>query len=295
MSVARIRHRLPLAAALVGGAGAVGAAPAAAAVSATVTTNPGFTLSVRAKPTSASKKVGRVADGQRVTIVCQARGQRVTGKLGTSRLWDRLSTGGFVSDTYVKTGSDGRVAPNCGSTPSTPTTPTTPTTPAPSGFPKDVTSAPDVARYDDAGPYNGGKGCTKGFTPGAKRLQGWLRANFGPATIQGFSCRPNTASPSKTSIHGVGRASDWFKNASKASDRAIVSRFIARMTANGAAQARAMGVQYFIWNRKQYSVRGKGILVRSYSGPNPHTDHVHIEQNIAGSKLQTSYWKLAAR
>jgi hypothetical protein len=33
--------------------------------------------------------------------------------------------------------------------------------------------------------------------------------------------------------------------------------------------------------------------VSRYGGPNPHTDHVHIEQNLAGSKLQTSYWKLA--
>lgn len=86
-------------------------------------------------------------------------------------------------------------------------------TPAPApapgagGFPRDVREAPDPARYDDAGPYHNGRGCTKGFTPGAKRLQAWLRANWGPATIQGFSCRRNTASRSKrASTASVARA-----------------------------------------------------------------------------------------
>jgi len=65
------------------------------------------------------------------------------------------------------------------------------------------------------------------------------------------------------------------------------------MSANGAAMARAMGVQYWIWNRQQYSVKGNSVARSRYTGPNPHTDHVHIEQNLAGSKLQTSYWRLA--
>lgn len=176
----------------------------------------------------------------------------------------------------------------------TPTPTPTPTpAPAPNGFPKDVTSAPDAARYDDAALYNGGKNCTGGFTAGAKRLQAWLRANYGAATIQGYNCRPNTADTKRTSIHGVGRASDWFRSAKNAKRRAQVASFTARMTANGAAMARAMGVQYWIWNKKQYSVRGTSVLVRSYGGPNPHTDHVHIEINLAGSKLQTSYWRQA--
>jgi len=168
-----------------------------------------------------------------------------------------------------------------------------PPAPAAAGFPPDVTSAPDRAHYDDAASWNGGRNCTRGFTPGAKRMQDWIRANYGPATIQGYFCRRNTANPSKTSIHGVGRASDWFRNAGNATQAAQVANFIQRMSANGAAMARAMGVQYWIWNKQQYSVRGTSVLPRSYTGPSPHTDHVHIEQNLAGSKLQTSYWRLA--
>ena len=50
-------------------------------------------------------------------IVCQTRGEKVTGKFGTSRLWDLVAIGNgrgvYVTDTYVFTGSDGRVAPDC--------------------------------------------------------------------------------------------------------------------------------------------------------------------------------------
>jgi hypothetical protein len=175
--------------------------------------------------------------------------------------------------------------------PPPPTPPTTP--PGPNGFPKDVTSAPDKARYDDAASWSGGKNCSGGFTKGAKRLQDWLRANWGAAKIGGYNCRPNTANRSKTSIHGVGRASDWHRDARNPTHAAQVASFIQRMSANGAAMARAMGVQYWIWNKQQYSVRGTAVVRRRYGGPNPHTDHVHVEQNLAGSKLQTSYWRLA--
>jgi len=37
------------------------------------------------------------------------------------------------------------------------------------------------------------------------------------------------------------------------------------------------------------------VVRSSYGGPNPHTDHVHIEMNIAGSRLRTSYWRRAGR
>jgi hypothetical protein len=194
-------------------------------------------------------------------------------------------------------GSGGATTPPPTPPPAPPPAPVPAPAPAPppalNGFPKDVTSAPDKAHYDDAGSWSGGKNCTGGFTRGAKRLQEWLRANWGAATIQGYNCRPNTADRTKTSIHGVGRASDWYRDAGNAKHRAQVASFIKRMSANGAAMARAMGVQYWIWNRQQYSVRGTSVLRRSYGGPNPHTNHVHIEQNIAGSKLQTSYWRLA--
>jgi GH24 family phage-related lysozyme (muramidase) len=59
-----------------------------------------------------------LANGTRLSITCQTTGPRVSGTFGASTLWDRAvaSDGqilGFVSDAYVQTGSDGRVAPEC--------------------------------------------------------------------------------------------------------------------------------------------------------------------------------------
>lgn len=72
----------------------------------------GAPLTIRAAATTASAAVGSVANGAQVTITCQKRGQSVTGTYGTSTLWDKIN-GGYVSDAYVSTGSDGQVAPTC--------------------------------------------------------------------------------------------------------------------------------------------------------------------------------------
>ncbi|MBP2181187.1 hypothetical protein [Amycolatopsis magusensis] len=92
----------------------VNAAPALAAAPGTVQTA-GDPLNVRRAPTTAATVVRTVANGAAVSIDCQTTGPSVTGPLGTSTLWDYIpALGGYISDTYVKTGSDGRIAPDCG-------------------------------------------------------------------------------------------------------------------------------------------------------------------------------------
>ena len=88
----------------------------------------GQALTVRAEPTSESEAVGRRANGVTITIVCQTRGQSVAGTYGTTRIWDKLTSGGFVSDAFIHTGSDGLVAPLCkgSETPANPPTSSTP-------------------------------------------------------------------------------------------------------------------------------------------------------------------------
>lgn len=73
----------------------------------------GGPLNVRSGPGTGYAIVGTVNDGQKVTIYCQKNGETVTGTYGTTKLWDRIGSGRFVSDAYVHTGSDGRVAPWC--------------------------------------------------------------------------------------------------------------------------------------------------------------------------------------
>ncbi|HEY5920038.1 MAG TPA: hypothetical protein VIV11_00145 [Kofleriaceae bacterium] len=72
----------------------------------------GAALTIRAAATRSSTAIGSVSDGSYVTIKCQKYGESVTGTYGTTKLWDKIGTG-YISDAYVATGSDGRVAPLC--------------------------------------------------------------------------------------------------------------------------------------------------------------------------------------
>jgi len=69
-------------------------------------------LTIRSGPSTGASSVGSVADGATVNISCQKHGSQVTGTYGTTTLWDFIGTG-YVSDAYVKTGSDGQIAPTC--------------------------------------------------------------------------------------------------------------------------------------------------------------------------------------
>jgi cell wall-associated NlpC family hydrolase len=97
---------------LVAGGLALAGATAASAASGTVNTA-GTALTVRSGPGTGYTSVGTVADGAAVTISCQTAGTSVTGTYGTTTIWDKIGDGRFVSDAYVFTGSDGRVAPDC--------------------------------------------------------------------------------------------------------------------------------------------------------------------------------------
>ncbi|GHJ34727.1 SH3 domain-containing protein [Streptomyces sp. TS71-3] len=70
-------------------------------------------VNVRSGPGTSYRKVGTVSAGSLVAISCQTPGQNIVGPLGTSNIWDRIGSGRYVSDTYVRTGSDGFVAPRC--------------------------------------------------------------------------------------------------------------------------------------------------------------------------------------
>ena len=72
----------------------------------------GSRLTIRKGASTNTEAIGTVGDGQVVTITCQKFGQTINGTYGSSSLWDDIGPG-FVSDAYVLTGSDGRVAPLC--------------------------------------------------------------------------------------------------------------------------------------------------------------------------------------
>jgi len=78
-----------------------------------VSVNPSTTLGVRHVPKQNARQFRQLKNGARVGIICQTTGSKVTGTFGTSRIWNKLSGGGYASDAYIRTGSDKRVAPNC--------------------------------------------------------------------------------------------------------------------------------------------------------------------------------------
>ncbi|MEV4056390.1 hypothetical protein AB0J55_34745 [Amycolatopsis sp. NPDC049688] len=100
--------------AAVGALLAGGAVEASASAGGTVKTA-GDPLNVRRAPTASATAVKTVANGATVAIDCQVTGSSVTGTYGTSTLWDYVpALGGYISDTYVYTNSDTRIAPDCG-------------------------------------------------------------------------------------------------------------------------------------------------------------------------------------
>ncbi len=98
-------------------AGISSSTPASAASATGTVHTSGIDLNVRSTPSTGASVVGSVADGAQITIDCQTYGSSVSGTYGTSDIWDHLpAKGGYVSDTYVYTGSDTMVAPLCSGT-----------------------------------------------------------------------------------------------------------------------------------------------------------------------------------
>ena len=99
-----------------------------------------------------------------------------------------------------------------------------------------------------------------------------------------------------TSEHKEGRAWDWGMNANSATDRRKVQRVMDWLLAtdgagNRYAMARRLGLMYIIWNRQMFRLYRPEAGWQAYSGPAPHTDHVHFSFTRAGGAGTTSYWR----
>ncbi|HEV2772832.1 MAG TPA: M15 family metallopeptidase [Thermoleophilaceae bacterium] len=138
-----------------------------------------------------------------------------------------------------------------------------------------------------------GTACASGPQPGARALVAELGRRFG-GRGEIFACRP-VRGGSRLSLHGEGRAVDWFRNASDPAQAAEAQRIIDWLLGRDAqgnehALARRMGIQEVIWNRRIWTARRHAEGWRPYGGVNPHTDHLHIGMNWPGARMQTSYW-----
>ena len=74
----------------------------------------GGVYNLRSGPGTSYDKVGQLGGDAPVTIVCQEpNGEAITGPYGTTRIWDKLSSGAWITDAYVYTGSNSLVAKRC--------------------------------------------------------------------------------------------------------------------------------------------------------------------------------------
>ncbi len=128
---------------------------------------------------------------------------------------------------------------------------------------------PNVAThgsYTGGGPWNGGKSCAGGHTTYAQALSQEISSRFG-AKVQGYACRQNTANASELSVHGTGRALDIFATGSEGTK---IADWLVQ-------NSQSLGIQFVIWSRTKWN-RTKGAA--PYTGPNPHTDHIHAEIGV---------------
>lgn len=109
------RRSAMLAGAAVGAFLMVAGSPAAASAAGVTSypIAPGYSVNVRTGPGTSYSVVRTLTAGSKVSIFCQRPGDTVSGPYGTSNIWDNIANGEYVADAYVKTGSDGYVAPRC--------------------------------------------------------------------------------------------------------------------------------------------------------------------------------------
>ncbi len=100
------------------------------------------------------------------------------------------------------------------------------------------------------------------------------------------------------SEHKEGRAWDWSALVTDADDAAAASQVIGWLLAsdehgNEYAMARRLGLMYVIYNHSIWRAYAPEAGWVGYTGPNPHTDHVHFSFSRAGGAGDTSFWQVA--
>jgi hypothetical protein len=100
------------------------------------------------------------------------------------------------------------------------------------------------------------------------------------------------------SEHKEGRAFDWSALVDDPQDARAASQVIGWLLAtdehgNQYAMARRLGVMYIIYNHSIWRAYAPEQGWVGYTGPNPHTDHVHFSFDHAGGLGETSFWDVA--
>ena len=142
--------------------------------------------------------------------------------------------------------------------------------------------------YTGAGAWAGGANCGGGLLAGTREVGDYAKAKFvGVSGYGGYACRRNTANTAELSVHGTGRAIDIMiplkgGDADNAKGDPIANYLV--------QNAEAIGIQFIIWDRNSWGASRSLPKLRSYGGPNPHKDHLHVELSPAGARRMTEWF-----
>ena len=141
-------------------------------------------------------------------------------------------------------------------------------------------------------PYQGPAVCDPVARPGAVALRSLVLQQY-PGT--GDSGIVRACAVGGASEHKEGRAWDWRMSAADPLQAGQVAEFTDWLLApdqygTTAAMARRLGIMYMVWNGKIWKSYQADKGWQRYTGPNPHTGHVHFSLSWAGAYAKTSYW-----
>lgn len=149
------------------------------------------------------------------------------------------------------------------------------------------------AAIDGYASYVGQSTCSGTSKPGVVAFQKLIQATY-PCTASYGIVRG--CSVGGTSEHKEGRAWDWGLNYPHQAATSLLAWLTATDSfGNKHAMARRFGIMYMVWNRKIWKSYQASKGWQSYTGSNPHTDHVHFSFSWAGANKQTSFWNPPAQ
>lgn len=172
--------------------------------------------------------------------------------------------------------------------PPVPPVPPTPTNPTGTGDDDDAPVTPaTIERY---GSYQAQVSCNPTTMAGVAKLRSLFMSTYGGRDLGVV----RSCSVGGLSEHKEGRAWDWGINFNNATETAQATKaldwLLATVDGEPHARARRVGIMYIIKNRQIWRAYNPSIGWQKYTGPNPHTDHVHFSFTWNGGSGAVSQW-----
>lgn len=98
--------------------------------------------------------------------------------------------------------------------------------------------------------------------------------------------------------HWEGRAWDWMIGSAESAEAFLKTLLAPSPRGEPDELARRAGIMYMIYNRRMWRAYPLGNQPRGwapYTGPNPHTDHIHFSFSRAGAAGETSLYRAAPK